>query len=299
MRKLSKILGLLLMISGILIGCSKEKGETGPEGPKGEQGLQGIPGRDGAVIHQGTGIPATNLGKEGDMYLNMASGILYGPKQGNDWGTPLDLRGDKGDKGDPGVSGAAGSKILSGIINPASGTGAIGDYYLNRNTGDLFGPKTAIGWGTAINLKGTANVVSSPILDITWTLTIPNYSYTYDVPTPYFNAIGETSLQNMLNKGGVLLCYMIIGTSHYPMPLILSDSANPYQYLMRSHSTNGFMLFANRLNGTSIAGQTGLITKFRFVLIPAGLQISATSGKKINRDELKNMNYQQMQELLE
>ncbi len=193
MRKLSKISGLLLIACSILTGCSKEKGETGPQG---EQGLQGIPGKDGAVIHQGDGAPANTLGKTGDMYLDVSNSMLYGPKNTNDWGIPLDLRGDKGEKGDPGntgATGAAGSKILSGIINPTSGTGAIGDYYLNRNTGDLFGPKTAIGWGTAINLKGTANVVSSPILDITWTLAVPNYSYTYDVPTPYLNAIGETS----------------------------------------------------------------------------------------------------------
>ncbi len=102
----------------------------------------------------------------------------------------------------------------------------------------------------------------------------------------------------MLNKGGVLLCYMIIGTSHYPMPLILSDSANPYQYLMRSHSTNSFMLFANRLNGSSISGPTGLLTKFRFVLIPAGIQLTASSGKEITVDELKNKSYEQAKVIL-
>ena len=48
-----------------------------------------------------------------------------------------------------------GSQILSGNGIPATSLGSIGDYYLNKTTIELYGPKTSEGWGNAIGLKGT------------------------------------------------------------------------------------------------------------------------------------------------
>ena len=48
-----------------------------------------------------------------------------------------------------------GNQILSGNGAPASSLGAVGDYYLNKTTMELYGPKTAEGWGSAMGLKGT------------------------------------------------------------------------------------------------------------------------------------------------
>ncbi|NRF39296.1 hypothetical protein [Pedobacter foliorum] len=64
--------------------------------------------------------------------------------------------GDKGDKGDTGAigaTGADGTKIYSGITIPDPSIGKTGDFYLNLNNGNFYGPKTA-NWGTATNLKG-------------------------------------------------------------------------------------------------------------------------------------------------
>lgn len=47
-----------------------------------------------------------------------------------------------------------GSQILSGNGIPATSLGSIGDYYLNKTTMELYGPKTSEGWGNAIGLKG-------------------------------------------------------------------------------------------------------------------------------------------------
>ncbi len=48
-----------------------------------------------------------------------------------------------------------GNQILSGDGAPAASLGAVGDYYLNKTTMELYGPKTTEGWGTAMGLKGT------------------------------------------------------------------------------------------------------------------------------------------------
>ena len=53
-----------------------------------------------------------------------------------------------------GTNGKNGSTILSGTTAPTLNIGEIGDYYLNKSTYDLYGPKTSDSWGTPINLKG-------------------------------------------------------------------------------------------------------------------------------------------------
>ena len=47
-----------------------------------------------------------------------------------------------------------GSQILSGNDVATTSLGAVGDYYLNKTTMELYGPKTTEGWGNAIGLKG-------------------------------------------------------------------------------------------------------------------------------------------------
>nr|WP_314473571.1 leucine-rich repeat domain-containing protein [uncultured Capnocytophaga sp.] len=47
-----------------------------------------------------------------------------------------------------------GSQILSGNDVPTTSLGSVGDYYLNKTTMELYGPKTTEGWGNAIDLKG-------------------------------------------------------------------------------------------------------------------------------------------------
>ena len=47
-----------------------------------------------------------------------------------------------------------GSQILSGNGVPTNSLGSVGDYYLNKTTMELYGPKTTEGWGNAIGLKG-------------------------------------------------------------------------------------------------------------------------------------------------
>ena len=74
--------------------------------------------------------------------------------------TPVDMRVDVNvckrvavvELGSSGPQGPRGSQLLSGSTNPSINIGLIGDQYLNTETGFLFGPKTAAGWGVGVAL---------------------------------------------------------------------------------------------------------------------------------------------------
>ena len=54
--------------------------------------------------------------------------------------------------GNTGPQGPRGSMVLSGVGNPSSAIGLIGDQYINTDNGYLFGPKSASGWGAGVPL---------------------------------------------------------------------------------------------------------------------------------------------------
>jgi len=54
--------------------------------------------------------------------------------------------------GTSGPQGPRGSQVLSGAGDPSPTIGLIGDQYINTDTGKLFGPKTASGWGGGVYL---------------------------------------------------------------------------------------------------------------------------------------------------
>jgi hypothetical protein len=61
---------------------------------------------------------------------------------------PQGATGPQGPAGLNGTNGVDGKTILNGTINPGSGIGSNGDFYLNTSTFTLFGPKTAGTWPT-------------------------------------------------------------------------------------------------------------------------------------------------------
>jgi formylglycine-generating enzyme required for sulfatase activity len=104
-------------------------GSGGAQGPAGPQGVKGDTGATGPQGLQG---------------LRGLQGI-QGPK------------GDTGAAGPQGPAGVNGRTILSGTVAPATGTGVVGDFYLNTTTTDFYGPKTTSGWGTPKSLAGSGN----------------------------------------------------------------------------------------------------------------------------------------------
>ena len=340
-----------------LPSCDSEEGPAGPKGEKGEQGIQGIPGvagKDGSTFYSGNGAPAGSLGSNGDMYLDKGTSNLYGPKSASGWGTPLNLKGvagakgatgatgpkgdtgatgPKGDtgatgpKGDTGATGAtgakgdpgaAGSKILSGTNNPSTTIGAVGDFYLNKTTGDLFGPKTTNGWGSAINLKGTANVVGSQWIEIrSWGL-IYDYkvrSLTHRIPTPFINAVAAGSdLKTILDNGGILLVYLRDRklNSHFLMPTTLRHSPKTLFYFSSYAGSgtlekNDISVGAYNTDGSAlpsyIVNPISDVTHrfhYRYVVVPAGRQIIAAAGNTRSTQEIdwESMSYEEMKEIV-
>lgn len=177
---------LLLLLT--IVSCKKgDTGPAGPAGPVGATGVQGIQGPNGSQILSGSGVPSSSLGVNGDFYLDISTSKLYGPKTAASWGSPLSLmgatgangatgaqgntgatgaqgstgatgvQGNTGATGATGVAGAAGtpgSKILSGTAMPDAALGADGDYFLDKTTYFLYGPKTGGAWGLPVNLQG-------------------------------------------------------------------------------------------------------------------------------------------------
>src|ERR1700741_1314501 len=86
-----------------LIGAPGTNGTPGTPGTNGTNGTPGAPGTSGTngtngnTILSGSTPPATSTGNTGDFYIDLATGILYGPKSGTGWpGTGLSLVGPAG-----------------------------------------------------------------------------------------------------------------------------------------------------------------------------------------------------------
>lgn len=152
--RLTSSFAFILIITLLFLSCEGPVGPAGERGLPGEEGVPGLAGKDGSAILSGSGSPGMTIGNAGDFYFNTESKTLYGPKTEEGWGHSVSLKGDPGVDGKDGSSGADGSQIYSGDMRPHDALGTIGDYYLNTDTSELFGPKTEEGWGNPLLLKG-------------------------------------------------------------------------------------------------------------------------------------------------
>ena len=146
---------------GNLKGPKGDKGETGAAGQNGQNGQNG---RDGKDILSGTSDPTSEIGKEGDKYVNTTTGDIFVKKNGQ-WEREGNLKGPKGDKGETGAAGENGQNgqngqngrdgkdILSGTSDPTSESGKEGDKYVNTTTGDIFVKRNGQ-WEKEGNIKG-------------------------------------------------------------------------------------------------------------------------------------------------
>lgn len=91
-------------------GPQGEQGETGPAGSAGAAGAtgatgtQGQAGVNGATWLNGTGVPSSSLGSNGDFYLNLANGDVYNKITGS-WTKVANIRGATGATGPQGPAG--------------------------------------------------------------------------------------------------------------------------------------------------------------------------------------------------
>lgn len=259
---------LMLIFSLLFVGVACE----GPEGPQGEQGPEGPvgpAGEDGSVIHAGEGPPDADIGNLNDYYLDQSAADLYGPKSEDGWGVPISLQGPPGEDGQDGDDG---SQIFAGTTEPDASTGSPGDYYLNKSTFELYGPKTESGWGTPINLQGSAKVMYTPWFEPDWDQV--------DEARHKRLRITEFRLTPEFKAGGVILVYH----RDIPSPGNLQDRLLPNTVyfvdgevarIYRSEVIgNGIYIevvaYTRDLNPDDYDGEHN---RFRYVLIPGSEEI--------------------------
>lgn len=104
-----------------------------------------------AAPEDGTLVYVDNLdGSASDKVVDItAKGFYYYSKETSRW---TKLSGTVA--GTAGANGKDGKTILNGTTVPNMSQGTEGDFYIDTKTSNIYGPKTASGWGTAVSLKG-------------------------------------------------------------------------------------------------------------------------------------------------
>lgn len=118
----------------------------------------------GSAILRGETPPIDSVGKVGDYYINEKTAEFYGPKKSTEeggWGAPVRFGKDISSK----------ARILSGTGMPKNTDGNEEDWYLDKETKKLYGPKTKNQWGNGIVLGGNPNNGSNQDNDAS----LPNY----------------------------------------------------------------------------------------------------------------------------
>jgi len=147
----------------------------------GTTGPTGSPGVDGAKFYSGSSGPTGSFGNSGDFWLDVNSGVLYGPKASGSWGAGLQLQsgpqgptgpqstvagptgptgvsnvtgpsgptGITGATGPTGSTGVRGATLLAGQGAPLNAYGENGDWYIDTLAADFYGPKSGGTWGSA------------------------------------------------------------------------------------------------------------------------------------------------------
>jgi hypothetical protein len=102
--------------------------------------------------------------------------------------------------GTSGPQGARGTGVLNGSGAPSSNLGILGDFYINTDNFNLYGPKTNSGWGTPIDLVGANElgyVHTQSVPASTWTIT---------------HGLGFTPNVTVVDSGGTV----VEGSYNYP-----------------------------------------------------------------------------------
>lgn len=271
MKRITRIVTLLLVCTMTLfMACEGPQGPEGPQGQQGPEGPVGPAGEDGSMMYSGQGAPDASTGENGDYYLNETTGDLYGPKNDDGWGSPVSLQGPPGQDGQDGEDG---SQIYSGTSAPQSSLGKEGDYYLNTNTFDLYGPKTNNGWGTPINLKGTANVMYSNWINPQQWQSGSMFGQQYR----YFDISANAMTQEIIDEGIVKVYTNFNTSSTYSLPLGKGDSpATPnYSYFFELEPQKLRIGYMDPDNPSTTPTALSTATDFRYVLIPGGKSLKA------------------------
>jgi Collagen triple helix repeat (20 copies) len=317
MKKVSNLLVAAVAVMLFASSCGKDgavgpkgtqgvQGAVGSVGPVGPAGPAGTNGQNGSVIYSGSGTTAiTTIGAIGDFYLDLSTGMLYGPKTATGWGTGFSLigptgangatgatgaigaigatgaKGATGATGATGAAGAPGSKILSGTGAPAASLGSLGDYYLDKASFMLYGPKIAAGWGPAVSLQGppgTANVEYSG-----WNFTSNFRDTTADGSSLNVGDLLAPALTQSLLDNGAFQVYFTFGAGVYTLPYtsFAGGAANTMSYWPRL----GHFIVTRFTADNSNTIKLSAFIQYRYIMIPGGVKVGVNHHPDLNNYE--------------
>ena len=115
------------------IGPTGPQGPVGPTGPIGPAGPQGLTGATGATGATGPAGPQGLTGNTGP-------------------------QGPVGATGVQGAAGTNGKSILNGTSDPTNLIGTDGDFFINKTTWNIFGPKVAGAWPAGVQLSNPYSI---------------------------------------------------------------------------------------------------------------------------------------------
>jgi hypothetical protein len=182
---------------------------------------------------------------------------LYGPKTSSGWGSGIAITGSPG---------AAGSQIYSGSGAPPATLGNNGDYYLDSTSYNLYGPKTASGWGTAIDLKGTANVIYSA-----WNYLSDVRDTVIDGSTLSVANLPATELTSAYLNTATVIVYLNYGVGEIPLPYT-SDAGGKTSTISFIPQAGRILITRYTLDDSGSILLSSLL-QCRWVIIPGGVSV--------------------------
>lgn len=204
-------------------GDTGSKGDTGATGPKGDKGDDGIAGKNGESLLTGKGEPSSDLGKNGDSYVDTETWDYYTKANGK-WTKAGNFKGNKGDKGDTGAKGDDAITYVPCIFKNYDGT-TLYEFYYEKGSDIVYDgpapvkkekdeegkgiPWTFVGWDKSLENIQKPTIFTAKF-ECLYTCTFLNYdgstlysakvnrgedaSYVGDTPTKPDTVEGETTI---------------------------------------------------------------------------------------------------------
>ena len=210
-------------------------------------GQGGTPGAAGSKWYTGTGVPASILGLNGDLYLDSATGFYY-LKSANLWAAQGQLTGP---------AGAAGSQWRTGSGTPAPSLGSVNDMYLDVLSnnywqkqsggwvlvGSLVGGLSLQRYSLTVQFDGSGNVSSvTSVLPSGWTAAVSG---------------GSLNVTHTVGHAPVLITYL--GLSGTQLNYRYPTAASAMTCQVSTQATAFSLALSSSVAGAS-AGSTALIT---------------------------------------
>ena len=219
----------------------------------------------GAAWYNGSGVPSTSLGSNGDYYLNDDDGYYY-KKVAGSWVYQGSLM-------------LTAPSWLNGSGTPAAGTGNVGDYYLDNTTKQYY-EKTGVATWTLIGVLASFIKIHGDVSDSgNIASTSPQTIKTYTLPAGTLHTVGDElmveallSLSPDLGAANLTVAIHLGATGVTMMTKTWPSPGNPTSVLVRTK----FVLT------TASTHLKGISEYFDYSSVPADVVVAGLSTIAMN-----------------